>query len=178
MKKLATQFIIIFMFLANLQAFSQHIDINTTKTLRKFPTWESRLGYVINGPGHAIIIKQGLELIQYKLMKNLNLDSLIACPVSAKDLIPIYPYNDSLAKNDFIISSPNNSVSNSLSEFNNRKKQIIHHHLNDRNMFPVKLKWNYKGHIFYTYCIISRTTQEVVYDNILSNIHTIIVSSI
>ena len=109
------------MFLANLQAFSQHIDINTTKTLRKFPTWESRLGYVINGPGHAIIIKQGLDI---------------------------------------------------------RKNQIIHHHLNDRNTFPVKLKWNYKGHIFYTYCIISSTTQEVVYDNILSNIHTIIVSAI
>lgn len=156
----------------SLQLGNQHTLLSCGK---EQTNWEDDLNYSFNGAGKDSLQCSSLEMIEYSLLK----DSTILGHQAIKEIIAdsmfIPIYGDSINVNRFKLWSflELNSMFNvnAKSLYMTKKMDILREYLNEQ-LKIVKIKWRYnKNEYFETKCLV--TDEQMVYDDILSNIRYI-----
>lgn len=131
-------------------------------------TWEDKLNYAISGPAATYFAENGVQLVSYAANESINLDSLLASPVSNEALVPTYNDADPYSSN-FDVAHVREAKNFTREQFSKRKQQIVSA-AGKKILKVVTLNWNYKGEPFKTQCVIAPETEDVLYDDMLSNI--------
>lgn len=143
-------------------------NIDSVPLAETLPTWQSKLDYVMKGVGAAHLNNHGLTLLSYGVRKNINTDSLKACRVDEKALVPVYS-RTSENLNKFSVVRMFDVIPTSRDVYAKRKKLQVNGFESD-GLIPVTLNWTYNGSQFSTVSLVSLKKQTIVYDDILSNI--------
>jgi hypothetical protein len=148
--------------------YSFNVDMDSLT----FKTWEEQLNYLINeGEGFDYITKQGLKLIEYKLLQEGVKDKT---SLSNESMIPLY--NDQVNYNKFEIVSLYDALKfdPARKDAHNDFKNMLLNKYEDTELNCVQLTWLYKNRTFTTICSV--TDEKVVYDDLLANIYVISIS--